>query len=90
MTSADQYIRLPKVLKLMGVSRPTLYAQILKGLFPRPMRVGDRAVAWLEADVHMILAARRVECSNKDLAALVIEMREEAKKAAADMLRKSA
>lgn len=43
-------IRLPEVLKYNPVSKPTIYAQMKLGLFPRPVKLGGRAVAWdLEA-----------------------------------------
>ena len=41
-----------------GLSRTTLYDYIKAGRFPRPVRLGDRAVGWVEADVSAWLSAR--------------------------------
>jgi prophage regulatory protein len=43
---ADQFLGLPQVLKLVPVSRSTLYAWMLNGLFPNPYKIGPRRVAW--------------------------------------------
>lgn len=40
------YIRLPEVLKLLGISRSTLYAGIKSGKYPPPVRIGKRVSAW--------------------------------------------
>lgn len=44
-------IRLPEVLKYNPVAKPTLYTQMKKGLFPRPINLGGKAVAWDLEDV---------------------------------------
>ena len=44
-------LRLPAVLERTGLGRSALYALMLAGKFPRPLRIGARAVAWLEDEV---------------------------------------
>ena len=39
-------LRLPEVLALVGVSRSTLNAMVARGVFPPPILVGRRAIAW--------------------------------------------
>ncbi len=34
-----------------GLSRSTLYAQMAEGAFPRPVRLGKRAVGWTESTI---------------------------------------
>jgi len=51
-------IRLPVVLASTGVSRSHLYAQMQRGDFPRPIRLGRRAVGWRLEDVENWLASR--------------------------------
>ena len=41
-----------EVEQLTRLSRSTIYRQIEAGQFPRPIRVGTRAVAWWESDVE--------------------------------------
>ncbi len=43
--------RLPEVLRNVPVSRATLYSWIEQGRFPKPIKIGPRAVAWRSADV---------------------------------------
>ncbi|MDP4984430.1 helix-turn-helix transcriptional regulator, partial [Pseudoalteromonas tunicata] len=36
---------------LTTLSRSSIYKKIAEGSFPKPIKLGDRAVAWLEHDV---------------------------------------
>jgi prophage regulatory protein len=47
----EKYYRRPEVEQITGLSRSTIYDQIDRGEFPRPVRIGKRAVAWREADI---------------------------------------
>ena len=53
-------IRRPEVEKLTGLSRSSIYALMDRGEFPRPRRIGQRAVAWDEATLERWLATREV------------------------------
>lgn len=55
---APQVYRRREVEKLTGLSRSTLYEQMAKGRFPRPVRLTQRAVAWRAEDVAEWLASR--------------------------------
>jgi len=48
---SDRLLRLPEVLRLTGLSRSTLYRKIKAGEFPRPVKLGKRAVGWRESEV---------------------------------------
>lgn len=41
-----QYLRRPAVSERYSLPRSTLYDLIAKGRFPKPVRLGIRAVAW--------------------------------------------
>jgi prophage regulatory protein len=51
MMQLQKVYRLKAVEAFTGKKRSALYADIAQGKFPRPIRVGDRAVAWLEQDL---------------------------------------
>lgn len=57
-----KYLRRQAVSERYGLPRSTLYELISKGLFPKPVRLGARAVAWsveeLEAWERARMAAR--------------------------------
>ncbi len=49
---SHQIIKLPEVLAITQISKATVYSEIKKGNFPKPIKLGDRAVAWVMADVR--------------------------------------
>lgn len=51
-------LRLPRVKNATGLSRSTIYSYVKKGAFPAPVRLGARAVGWLESDVEAWISAR--------------------------------
>lgn len=55
----EQILRRRQVELRIGVSRSSIYAWIGKGDFPAPVRLGARAVGWLESDVERWLAERQ-------------------------------
>jgi prophage regulatory protein len=57
---AVAFLRLRVVIRVTGLSRSTLYRLIANGQFPRPVRLGPRAVAWRRSDVEAWSDARPV------------------------------
>ena len=53
-------LRRPEVEKLIGLRRSWLYAEMSAGRFPRPVRIGARAIGWRECDILKWLAEREV------------------------------
>ena len=51
-------LRRKQVEKRTGLSRSTIYLRIQEGTFPRPIKLGARAVGWLENEIEAWLAAR--------------------------------
>lgn len=51
-------LRLPKVLERTGLARTTIYDGIKAGTFPAPIKLGLRAVGWVEADIDAWVSAR--------------------------------
>ena len=52
-------LRRPTVEQVTGLSRSTLYSMIAEGTFPRPVRLGKRAVGWRECDLSAWLESRK-------------------------------
>ena len=45
-------IRLPEVIARTGKSRSGIYQGIKEGTFPKQVKLGPRAVGWIEAEVE--------------------------------------
>ena len=43
---ALRLLRLPQVLRMVGLSKSTVYRLIKEGLFPKPVAIGPRSVGW--------------------------------------------
>jgi prophage regulatory protein len=48
-------IRLPTVIEQTGLSRSSIYLRMKNNKFPKSISLGDRAIAWLEADIEQWL-----------------------------------
>lgn len=51
MAEKKSLIRLPGVMSRTGESRSTIYDKIPRGEFPAPIKIGPRAVAWIESEI---------------------------------------
>jgi prophage regulatory protein len=45
-------IRLPKLIDIVGLKRPTIYKAMKAGTFPKPVNIGPRAVAWRSDEIE--------------------------------------
>lgn len=54
--TSDKLLRLPEVLAMFPVSRSTWYAGVASGLYPAPVKLGVRAVAWRESTIQALIA----------------------------------
>lgn len=50
--------RLPVVKARTGMSRSEIYRRIALGDFPRPIKIGSRASAWVSDEVSAFIASR--------------------------------
>lgn len=51
-------LRLPEVKKMTGLSRSSIYAMVANKSFPKPIKLGERAVGWLETEVAEWIASK--------------------------------
>ncbi|WP_145580028.1 helix-turn-helix transcriptional regulator [Yersinia vastinensis] len=63
-TQSITIIRLPGVLKIIGIGRSTVYDWInpksprYDPTFPRPIKLGQKSVGWRESDLNYWLLSR--------------------------------
>jgi prophage regulatory protein len=49
---AETILRLPDVKARTGLSRTTIHNRVVDGSFPKPIKIGLRAIGWLESDIN--------------------------------------
>ncbi len=52
------FMRSAEVLRVLGVAKSTLWRWCQSGHFPRPVRLGEQAVAWQRAEVEAWIESR--------------------------------
>ena len=68
-----------------GYSRSTIYLRISEGLFPKPVRLGSRAVGWPAGEVAAVNAARIAGRSDEEIRRLVTQLHDSRAAAVADL-----
>lgn len=56
----EPLLRRPEVERETALSRATIYRMMERGEFPRPRRIGRRAVAWPASEIEKWKASRPV------------------------------
>lgn len=57
-TPSWMILRRRDVQRMTGLSRSTIYAMMAEGTFPKPVKLGARAVGWREADILAWIESR--------------------------------
>ena len=60
-TATDRLLRRPEVQTLTGLARATIYRDMAMGCFPRPVKIGKRAVAWPKSAIDDWIEERKAE-----------------------------
>ena len=47
----NKLLRINDVIAAIGLSRSSIYLLMSQSIFPRPLRIGKRAVAWSEVSI---------------------------------------
>lgn len=56
----DTLLRLPKVKKITGLGRSTIYRMMKAGEFPRPVAISRGAVGWRQSDIERWIESRQL------------------------------
>ena len=56
---AERILKRPEVEARTALSRSTLYAMMAEGQFPKPVKLGARAVGWVESEIAAWLESRK-------------------------------
>lgn len=56
---SERILRRREVEARVGLARSTIYEMVFRGDFPAPIKLGARAVGWVEAEVAQWLEGRK-------------------------------
>jgi prophage regulatory protein len=73
-------LRLPAVRTETGLARSTIYARIKQGLWPKPVRLGTRAVGWPGCEVEAMNSARIAGKTDAEIRSLVLNLEADRRK----------
>ncbi|OCX19593.1 helix-turn-helix transcriptional regulator [Pseudomonas graminis] len=59
-----EFIRLPEVKRLTGLSTATIYRMVTAGVFPRQVKIGAQAVGWVKEEV-LVWSQAKVQASRE-------------------------
>ncbi len=59
--SGAMYVRVSQLIKMIPVSKASIWRKVKDGTFPKPVKLGDRITAWRTEDVVSWLASRHEE-----------------------------
>ena len=74
LPAVNPLYRRPIVEQATGKSRATIYRDIQRGLFTKPVEIGGSRVAWPANEVEALNKARIAGKSDTEIKALVIEL----------------
>lgn len=57
----DKYLPLSKVLESTSLSKSTVYLQVKNGQFPKPVKLSQKRVAWLEREVLQWMESKQAQ-----------------------------
>ena len=63
VTPPKQLIKINEVIHRTAKSRSSIYKAISEGKFPKPYKIGDRAVAFLDSDIDAWIDAQTAKAS---------------------------
>jgi prophage regulatory protein len=58
MSNEKKLIRIADVKGMTGISKSHIYLLASKGEFPKPIKLGERSVAWVKDEVEAWVASR--------------------------------
>ena len=64
-----RFIRLPEVVKKVGMSRSTIYRRMEEGAFPQSIKLSPKVSVWIESDIDKWMEERIAEAHGKAPAA---------------------
>ncbi|CAO97477.1 helix-turn-helix transcriptional regulator [Erwinia tasmaniensis] len=58
---SQNLIRMPEVLRRIGLGKAWVYKLISQGIFPKPVKIGSRSIAFVESEIDAWINQRIAE-----------------------------
>jgi len=72
----NDLLRMPDVKRASSLARPTIYRDIRRGTFPKPVKIGTIS-AWPAAEIAAVNSARIAGKSDDEIRQLVADLHEQ-------------
>ena len=72
--SNTKFISINEVLEKTTFGRSSLYAKVSKGLFPKPVKVGSRKIAWPKNEIDQMMTFYLSTTNEEDTKSFVTNM----------------
>ena len=63
---SEGFVRLPVVLRVMGIGRTSWWEGIRKGKYPKPAKFGAKTACWHVDDLRALIARLKAEAGNEN------------------------
>ena len=60
---SEKILKLREVMDVTALSRSSIYAYISKGVFPKPIPLGEKSVGWLSSEILAWISERAAQRS---------------------------
>ena len=73
----NSFLRFPKVMEVMAMSRSTVHLRVKQGLLTTPVRIGQRCTVWPAHEISAINSARLALKTNDEIRELVMQLQQQ-------------
>jgi prophage regulatory protein len=60
------FIRLPKILDIIPISKSTWWAGVKSGRYPKSVKLGKRITAWRVEDIHNLIKSHSTQVGDSN------------------------
>ena len=59
-SESEEYLRMPQLLKMLPISKATIWRKVRLGEFPQPIKLGYRISMWKKSEIIDFLNANKI------------------------------
>jgi len=70
----ESILRFPQVIEVTGKAKSVIKKEVKSGLFPSPVKIGERSIGWPKSEIEAIIRARIAGLSDEAIRRLVAKL----------------